>query len=163
MINPFNIQHEIQSKKTATDIIYTLSTPPLSIGSIEYKKARISTKDNVTEIMLRPCAPFPSEKNTGVPIIKLEITEQTNISTLHICFGLPRWLYMIGTIFLSVIFLFGLAAIISYFAGKIEYFFVACIPWFVEIFGFLLVWISFRISAKQLMNEVTKRLPHAPQ
>ncbi len=158
MISPFNFQSKIQCRKTVTEIIYALSTPPLSIGSREYKNAKISMKDNITKILLLPQVSFPSEKNAGVPIIKLEISEQSTQSLVNICFELPKGLQIMGMILLPVIFFFGLTAVISYFTAKIEYFLVACIPWFVEIFGVLLVWILFRFSTKQLVREITKRL-----
>lgn len=154
----FKIQHEISCKKSICEILNVISTPPLSCGSRVYRKVQITTNDEFTHIFLFPVSQFPSEKNAGIPNIKLVIRHQANANTLKICFELQKGLRVLGIIFLLIIFVFGLAAVISFFVGEIDNFLIACIPWFVGAFGVFIVWVSFQLSTKQLLKDIINKL-----
>ncbi len=152
------LHRQIICRKHTHEIIYAISTPPLSVGSREYRKAQITSNSEFTSIYLSPVSRFPSEKNSGAPNIKMEIYQQKSKTILDICFELPKSIRVSGLIFLPIIFIFGLVAVISFFVGEIDNLLISCIPWFVEIFGVFIVWASFRLSTKQLLKDIINRL-----
>ena len=154
----FRLHHEIICKKHTHEIIHAISTPPLSIGSKEYRKAQITSNNEFTSIYLSPVSQFPSEKNAGAPNIKMKIYQQNGKTMLNICFELSKIIRVSGLIFLPIIFIFGLAAVISFFVGEIDNFLISCIPWFVETSVVFIVWVSFRLSAKLLLRDIISRL-----